>query len=200
MKSPRLNYIFGSSQYIKDILDEYSKSSAQSERKFPLVALFTPISEDRGDADYFSKAKVSLIIACSSCKEWSNEMRRTTSFKNILRPIYKRLLEVLYEDSRFDCDYDEKVKHSYSENYSYGRYGAYTDSGEAVSEPIDAINIRSMEIKINNLRSAYPLRNPRYKRLFPFARQAVSSLHTPYPVQAFFLWYHSVRLLPVSRL
>ena len=71
VKSPRLNYIFGSSQYIKDILDEYSKSSAQSERKFPLVALFTPISEDRGDADYFSKAKVSLIIACSSCKEWS---------------------------------------------------------------------------------------------------------------------------------
>ena len=69
VKSPRLNYIFGSSQYIKDILDEYSKSSAQSERKFPLVALFTPISEDRGDADYFSKAKVSLIIACSSCKE-----------------------------------------------------------------------------------------------------------------------------------
>ena len=63
VKSPRLNYIFGSSQYIKDILDEYSKSSAQSERKFPLVALFTPISEDRGDADYFSKAKVSLIIA-----------------------------------------------------------------------------------------------------------------------------------------
>ena len=35
----------------------------------------------------------------------------------------------------------KKVKHSYSENYSYGRYGAYTDSGEAVSEPIDAINI-----------------------------------------------------------
>ncbi len=151
VKSPKLNYIFGSSQYIKDILDEYSKSSSQSEKKFPLVALFTPIIEDRGDSDYFSKAKVSLIIACSSCKEWSNEERRTTSFKNILRPIYKRLLEVLYEDSRFDCDCDEKVKHSYSENYSYGRYGAYTDSGKAVSEPIDAINIRSMEIKINNL-------------------------------------------------
>ena len=57
VKSPRLNYIFGSSQYIKDILDEYSKSSAQSERKFPLVALFTPISEDRGDAGLFFKSK-----------------------------------------------------------------------------------------------------------------------------------------------
>lgn len=151
VKSPRLNYIFGSSQYIKDILDEYSKSPGQSEKKFPLVALFTPIYEDRSDPNYFSKTKVSLIIACSSRQEWSNEERRTTSFKNILRPIYKRLLEVLYEDFRFDCDCDEKVKHSYSENYSYGRYGVYTDSGKAVSEPIDAINIRSMEIKINNL-------------------------------------------------
>ena len=64
----------------------------------------------------------------------------------------KRLLEVLYEDSRFDCDYDEKVKHSYSENYSYGRYGAYTDSGEAVSEPIDAIKYTlDGNKKINNL-------------------------------------------------
>lgn len=33
---------------------------------------------------------------------------------------------------------------------SYGRYGAYTESGEAVSEPIDAINIRSMELIIKN--------------------------------------------------
>lgn len=150
VKSPKLNYIFGSSQYIKDILDEYSKSLGQSEKKFPLVALFTPINEDRSDPDCFSKTKVSLIIACSSCKEWSNEERRTTSFKNILRPIYNRLFDVLLEDNRFDWDFDDKIKHSYSENYSYGRYGAYTENGEAVSEPIDAINIRSMEIIVRN--------------------------------------------------
>ena len=150
IKSPKLNYIFGSGQYIKDVLDEYSKASSQSENKFPLIGLFTPINEDRTDPDYFSKAKVSLIIACSSRREWSNEMRRTTSFKNILRPIYRCLLDVLLEDSHFDWVAD-KVKHGYAENYSYGRYGAYTDTGEAVSEPIDAINIRSMEIKINNL-------------------------------------------------
>lgn len=72
------------------------------------------------------------------------------SFQNILRPIYNRLLDVLLDDMRFDWDFDDKIKHSYSENYSYGRYGAYTESGEAVSEPIDAINIRSMEITIKN--------------------------------------------------
>lgn len=72
------------------------------------------------------------------------------SFQNILRPIYNRLFDVLLEDNRFDWDFDDKIKHSYSENYSYGRYGAYTESGEAVSEPIDAINIRSMEIIVRN--------------------------------------------------
>ena len=77
VKSPKLNYIFGSSQYIKDILDEYSKSPSLSEKKFPLVALFTPVNEDRGYLNYFSKADVSLIIACSSRSKWSNEERRT---------------------------------------------------------------------------------------------------------------------------
>lgn len=148
IKSPAVNYIFGNAQYIKDVLDKYSKS--QSVNKLPLIALFTPINEERGNKDYFSKTKVSMIIACSTRKEWSNEERRIKSFRNVLRPIYKRLLEVLLEDNRFEWDYDE-IRHSYSENYSYGRYGAYTDSGDEVSEPIDAINIRSMEIKINNL-------------------------------------------------
>ncbi len=145
--SPHVNYIFGNSQYIKDMLDVYSKSNTQSQRKFPLVALFTPINEDRSDWRYFAKAKVSLVIVCSSQKEWSNEKRKIMSFENILRPIYWKLLEVLLEDDRFEWDYDV-IKHNYSENYSYGRYGAYTDSGDRVSETIDAINIRSMEIAV----------------------------------------------------
>lgn len=148
--NPKLNYIFGNGQYVKDTLDTYSKSEESALGKFPLVALFCPIKETKDSLDYYSKAKVSLLIACSSVKDWSNEQRQVTSFKNILRPIYSRLKDVLQEDSRFDWGYADVIKHSYLENYSYGRYGAYTESGEAVSEPIDAINISSMEIIINN--------------------------------------------------
>lgn len=150
IKNPKLNYIFGSGQYIKDELDAYSKSEDASSGKFPLIALFCPIKETKDSKDYYSEAKVSLLIACSSNKDWSNEQRHVTSFKNILRPIYKRLLEVLLNDDRFDWGYKEIVKHNYLENYSYGRYGAYTESGEAVSEPIDAINISSLELTIKN--------------------------------------------------
>ncbi|WP_300700996.1 hypothetical protein [Bacteroides sp.] len=150
LKNLPVNFIFGSGQYVKDVLDVTTKSDKTAPSKFPLVALFCPINEERDNTDYFAKAKVSLVIACSSSREWSNEQRHVTSFKNILRPIYNRLIKVLLEDNRFDWGYEDKVKHSYSENYSYGRYGAFTESGEAVSETIDAINIKAMEIIINN--------------------------------------------------
>ena len=143
---PKIKYIFGNAQYIKDEFDVLSKCN--NVEKFPLIALFCPIDEDRSDENYYTKAKVSLIIACSSRKDWSNEKRETTSFENILRPIYKRLLDVLKNDNRFDWGYSPVIKHKYSENYSYGRYGAYTEKGDEISEPIDAINIRALEIKI----------------------------------------------------
>lgn len=150
VKEPSLNYIFGNAQYVKDMLDAYGKASETTGYKFPLVALFCPIRETRNDPGYYSKAKVNLIIACSSRKDWTNDTRNVTSFKRILRPIYRNLIKVLKESMLFDWGYDELVKHDYSENYSYGRYGAYTESKEEVSEPIDAIDLRSLEIKINN--------------------------------------------------
>lgn len=126
--------------------------SADRKPKFPLVALFTPVLEKRDSEDYQMKAKVNILIACSSRQEWSNEQRLTTSFVNILRPVYERLMSALKSDGRFIIAYNGVIPHTYSENYSYGRYGAYTQSGEPVSEPIDAINIGNLEIKIKNVK------------------------------------------------
>lgn len=93
--NPELNYIFGSAQYVKDKLDEYSKVPSTSERKFPLVVLFCPVTEKRDSPDYYSKVSLNILIACSSTKSWSNERRLYASFINILRPIYERLIEVV---------------------------------------------------------------------------------------------------------
>lgn len=151
---PAINYTFGNAQYVKDRLDELSKTPKGNEMKFPLIALFCPINEQRNNPDYYAKAKVRVLIACSSLREWSNEQRLETSFKNVLRPIYERFIEALQEDGRFDFGYEPQVKHEYSENYSYGRYGAHTGTGDAVSEPIDAINLSNLEliVKLPNCR------------------------------------------------
>lgn len=145
-----VNYIFGSAQYFKDRLDELSRTGTAF--KFPALVLFCPVQETRNDPDYYSKAKVNLLIACGSQQQWSNEQRKSFSFENVLRPLYRRMLALLAADSRLDFGYASAIKHEYSENYSYGRYGAYVDrSGEAVSEPIDAIDIRNLELKIKPL-------------------------------------------------
>jgi hypothetical protein len=147
---PEINYTFGNAQYVKDRLDELSKTPHGNEIKFPLIALFCPFNEQRNSPDYHSKAKVRILIACSSRQQWSNEERLDTSFRNILRPIYGSFIEALKADGRFDFGYEGHVSHEYSENYSYGRYGAHTATGEAVSEPIDAINISNLELTVKN--------------------------------------------------
>lgn len=147
-----VNYIFGSAQYVKDMLDVRSKGAAAMPVKFPLIALQTPnvVTVDSGDYQY--KTKINLIIACSSRKEWSNEKRMETSFKRVLLPIYETLIEQLLADPRFEWRYGttEYVPHTMSKNFDYGRYGAITPSGQEVSEPIDAIDIRSLEIIVKH--------------------------------------------------
>lgn len=145
---PTINYTFGNAQYVKDRLDELSLTDVGNEMKFPLIALFCPFNESRDSPDYYTQAKVKVLIACSTIKQWSNEQRLQTSFVNVLRPIYRSFIDALKKDGRFDFSYDANVSHEYSENYSYGRYGAYTGTGEEVSEPIDAINITSLELKV----------------------------------------------------
>lgn len=145
---PDINYTFGNAQYVKDRLDLMGKSPATNGLKYPLIALFCPFNEQRDSPDYYTKAKVRILIAHASSKEWSNEQRRVLSFVNILRPIYKRFIEALSEDRRLDFGYDGHIRHEYSENYSYGRYGAHTATGDAVSDPIDAINISNLELKV----------------------------------------------------
>ncbi|MCR5044645.1 MAG: hypothetical protein K6A93_11035 [Bacteroidaceae bacterium] len=149
VKNPVVTYIFGNDMYIKERLDAMTKGNLQ---KYPLVALFTPVIEKRDSPDYRCRAKVNILIACSSRQEWSNEIREQTSFKNILRPVYDHLLQALKDDYRFNTPYDGVIPHTYSENYSYGRYGAYTQAGEQLSEPIDAINVGNLEIELRNIK------------------------------------------------
>lgn len=150
VKCDRLNYIFGNSDYIKEQLDKYSQSAMTDALQVPLVALMCPVTERRGNSqEWQTSARVNIIIACSTQREYSNEERLVYSFQNILRPIYDRLFAALKKHRRFSTPYNGEIPHTYSENYSYGKYGAYTASGDKVSEPIDAIDIKELELNIN---------------------------------------------------
>ena len=145
---PPINYIFGNPTYWKDRLDELSKTPTGNEMKLPLIALNCPFVEERNKDGLYTQAKVWIMIACSTLQQWSNEERAEYSFRNILRPIYRAFMAALADDRRLSIDYDGVIPHQYSENYSYGRYGAITPDGKEVSEPIDAIIISNLELKV----------------------------------------------------
>lgn len=149
-REPDIGYVFGNTQYLKSYLDEMSKGQYGTDDKLPLIALFTPVVEDRNTPDFHAVVKVNILIACKTNRDWSNEQRREYSFAKVLRPIYDRFLAELKADKRLDFGYNVNIRHSYSENYSYGKYGAFTSTGDEVSEPIDAIDIRNLELKITH--------------------------------------------------
>lgn len=150
MQCPKINYVFGNSRYVKDNLDELSKTPLGAVMKFPMIVLFCPIKEKRGLNAHHGIASVNVLISYSTRRQYSNEERCVYSFRNVLRPIYNRFIESLKADGRLEFTAEGNVPHEYSENYSYGRYGALTNTGEDVGEPIDAINITNLEIKVKN--------------------------------------------------
>lgn len=147
---PEINYIFGNGMYIKEQLDNLTLGT-MANRKFPLIALFCPFRETRNTDKHYTAAKINLLIATSSKSDWSNEMRLHTSFEGVLRPVYNSLIKALKEDRRLEFGCRDVVKHEYSENYTYGKYGAYTgNENDKLSDPIDAINITNLEITVKN--------------------------------------------------
>lgn len=143
---PPINYVFGNAKYVYQRLNELSNTGSWV--KYPLIALFVPVTEQRGNPENFARMKVQVLIAFSSLDTWSNEERRVISFENVLRPIYRAFMQRLRRDGRFETAYQKEFPHKYSENYSYGRFGAYTPSGEKLPDPIDAINITELELTI----------------------------------------------------
>ncbi|MCC8176374.1 MAG: hypothetical protein LIO91_08085 [Bacteroidales bacterium] len=145
---PPIRYIFGSDKTVKAFLDEATKTASGARSKLPMIALFTPVTETRGSDDYYSSSRVNLLIACATSRDWNNPQRDLYSFDGILRPIYRKLMAEIKKDPRVLCGYTQEIPHDYAENFSYGQFGAYTSNGERVTQPIDAIDIRELQLKI----------------------------------------------------
>lgn len=143
-----INYIFGDDVYINSILTTFSKSPKTSDLKFPLIALFTPISEDRSNKKYASVAPVSLLFAINTKSSYTNEERLEYSFKRTLIPLYECFLSELKKHPNIELAYDEEIPHNYTENYSYGSRGAFDSQNKKLDDLIDAINISNLVINV----------------------------------------------------
>lgn len=145
-----VNYIFGDSSYMRENLLQMSKSKEVEGLKYPLVGLYSPFEEQRDSDGYFCRGNVNMILAVRTVAGYTNEQRLDISFKGFLRPFYNDFIEVLKSSQKLDFGYSGIVPHVYVENYSFGRRGAIDADGESLSDKIDAIEIKNLELTVKN--------------------------------------------------
>lgn len=142
-----INYQFGDWPYMAKVLQAMSKSHLTSGKKYPLIGLFSPFTEDRSDATHNS-LRLSFLIATATKKEYTNEERLQYSFKDILHPVYDSFIRNIKKNRYLSLDYSGVVKHDYVDNYRYGNSGIYGEGSNKFDDMIDGIDITNLEVKI----------------------------------------------------
>lgn len=141
-----VSYLWGDWEYISNQLELWSQSKKKAPFKFPIICLYSPYTEDKREKD--SKVQLEFIIMVNTLKDYTNEERESVSFEQVLRPIYRLLMEELAGDRNFVRNYRDIVPHRYTENYRYGRVGVAGPNGKPFRDFIDAIEIKDVELTI----------------------------------------------------
>lgn len=141
-----ISYMFGDWDYISNELIVWGESNATAGLKYPAVFLYSPIEEDRTEAN--EKASIELLVVVNTIPDYTNEERSNISFAQCLRPIYEFLIDEIKKCQYFDMAYEKVVPHRYIENYRYGKVGVVGPDGKPFKDYIDGINIKDLQITL----------------------------------------------------
>lgn len=145
-----ITFQFGDWEYIADILTTMGKSAITSAKKYPIVCLYSPYSEEISGKNRM--VNLDLLIAVNTLKDYTNEQREQTSFSEVLRPIYELLIEEIGKDRRIASNYAGTIPHRKTENYRYGRKGVEGSDGKPFRDFIDAIEISNLSLTIKDIK------------------------------------------------
>lgn len=148
-----VRYLFGDWGYISNQLLALGNSPETSCTKYPLICLFSPFRE-LNLPDGVIEVNLQLLIAVNALRDQSNEYRRHHNFHEFLYPVYKALLAVIREDTRFDTAYTG-IPHSKEDNYRYARKGVKDDNGKEFADRFDGIDIYDLQLTIKKENKCY---------------------------------------------
>lgn len=144
-----VNYQFGEWKQISAIMEKMSKSSFSEMKKYPLIALFTPIIEDKSIPNLYCQATVRMLIATRTLSGYTNEQRLAISYKEKLYPAYESLIKNIQDEKLFDFGPRSVVEHRYSDNMRYGSRGVYgSDEKIPFCDLFDGIDIMDLKIRV----------------------------------------------------
>ncbi len=147
-KIQSIRFEFGHPVELLQTLKERSQNPSGKMDMWPMVMLFTDFPEQWTDRPVSYKATVTLqmvIAYCTSTKLKASD-RLEKSFKPILYPIYEELLNQIDKSAFFVLYSKKQIPHRKWDRYYWGRSGL---DANVFNDPIDAIEIQDLTLKIN---------------------------------------------------
>lgn len=142
----RVFFEHGTDEDIIKLLAEYTKAGRG---KYPLIALIRkpsiPQTLSRETSGYKTAATVRIIICTITKPSYRPDEREVKSFKNILHPIFEKLIKHLSASIDFGQPDVSEMKIIFSDNYSWGKLQM-----QEVGDYIDAVDISRISIAVSD--------------------------------------------------
>lgn len=143
-----INYQVGPYKEVFNNIVQMTKSNVTSAKKYPLVWLVLPVYERMRDLDVYTVAPLRIIIARWGNKTDKTPTRYDKNFRPFLYPIYLELLHQFYLDKRTIARTPTDFNHTKVDWPYWGGDQPTTDEN-LLSDYVDAIEIKDLELKIN---------------------------------------------------
>lgn len=119
-----VNYQFGHPLEILETLKQRDESLTLRYKKYPLVALFTDIQEDKGVLGKYSSEELVLMVVYHTNPTYKAAERLARSFKPVIHPIVDSLIQHLSDNSYFLNGDPDLIVRKETDHYFWGRQGS----------------------------------------------------------------------------
>jgi hypothetical protein len=148
-----LDYQPGRSTQIQTELQKMTQAAVATNRagKYPLIALFQDIPEQRGSSGYYSTVTIPKIsIAVLTIQTDPVLIRYDKNFRPILYPIYEEFLRQLCRHKNIVASDPNAIPH-----IKYDRPGSQP-AGQNLNEYLDAIEISNLQLTFKKVKVCSP--------------------------------------------
>lgn len=143
---PVLNYQYGYLKELKETLAQYSVTHEFEVKKFPLVWVVQPFSIIRGIPGWYgSLDNLQIFIIQATEKTLKASERMVKTFKPVIYPIYREILNQLVLATCFDQKDVDTLAHKITDRYWWGE-----DQQKIIDDVFDCMEISQLKLKISN--------------------------------------------------
>lgn len=117
-------------------------------KKYPLVCLFTDVTEEKGDINYYSKVSFNLVVVHSTSPDFVAPDRLEKKFKPIIHPIVDELIKQIALSPYFNEFDPDLIERKEIDRYYWGKYVQQNARGDWFNDFLDATEI-NLTLTIN---------------------------------------------------